>query len=296
MTDLSRMSVSSESGYPRRAWRNLLRMHGIRPKKKLSQHFLVDPIALGRVVNAAQLKGDETVLEVGAGFGSLTVRLAEVASQVIAVEVDGHLLPALHDMVGGMDAVQVVHGDILKLDLEELIGDHQYCVVANIPYHITSVLIRELLEASNPPYRLVLTVQEQVAERVTALPGRMSLLALSVQLYGQPRVMARIPAGSFYPAPRVDSSVLRVDLHEHPLVPADMIGVVFHLARAGFGQKRKQLRNALAKGLGVTKAAVGSWLETASISPQRRAQELAIEEWKRLARVFQAEIKAKKEG
>ncbi|MGD2252100.1 MAG: 16S rRNA (adenine(1518)-N(6)/adenine(1519)-N(6))-dimethyltransferase RsmA [Anaerolineales bacterium] len=295
MTDQSAMSGGSETGYPPRAWRNLLRKHGIRPKKKLSQHFLVDPIALGRVVNAAQLRGEDTVLEVGAGFGSLTVRLAEMANQVIAVEIDRHLLPALHDMVGGMEGVQVVHGDILQLDLGELVGDQRYCVVANIPYHITSVLIRRLLEATNPPYRLVLTIQKQVAERVTAVPGQMSLLALSVQLYGHPRVMARIPAGSFYPVPSVDSSVLRVDLHERPLVPADQIGDVFYLARAGFGQKRKQLCNALAKGLGVAKAAVESWLETAKISPQRRAQELTIEEWRRLARVFQAEIEAQKD-
>jgi 16S rRNA (adenine1518-N6/adenine1519-N6)-dimethyltransferase len=267
-------------------WQALLRRHDIRPSKSLGQHFMLADGAISKVVDAAELGGDETVLEIGAGIGALTVNLARAAKRVVAVEIDSRLLPALNEVVGKLPEVLIVHGDILKLDLEALVGVGPYCVVANIPYNITSMLIRRLLEAAKNPDRIVLTVQREVAERIVATPGQMSLLALSVALYGTPRIMARIQAGSFYPPPKVDSAVLRVDLHAQALMPVAMIPTFFRIARAGFQQKRKQLRNALSSGLQVPAQQVVFWLEEAGISPQSRAQELGLDDWARLVDVY----------
>jgi len=242
--------------------------------------------AISKVVEAAELGGDETVLEIGAGIGVLTHSLARAAKRVVAVEIDSRLLPALNEVVGTLPGVVVVHGDILQQDLESLVGEGPYCVVANIPYNITSILIRRLLEAARSPYRIVLTVQREVAERIVAPPGQMSLLALSVALYGTPRIMAHIQAGSFYPPPKVDSAVLRVDLHAQPLMPMATIPTFFRIARAGFQQKRKQLRNALSSGLQVPAQQVVIWLEEAGLPPQSRAQELSLDDWANLVDVY----------
>jgi 16S rRNA (adenine1518-N6/adenine1519-N6)-dimethyltransferase len=178
---------------------DLLRRYGLRPDKSLGQNFLIDEAALLHVVDAAGIEAEDEVLEIGPGLGGLTRYLAGRACQVVAVEIDGDLLPPLREVLASCPNVRLVHGDILALDPAELMISPGYLVVANIPYYITSALIRHLLEARTRPRRLVLTVQREVAERITAAPGDMSLLALSVQLYGQPRVVAHIPAGAFYP-------------------------------------------------------------------------------------------------
>jgi 16S rRNA (adenine1518-N6/adenine1519-N6)-dimethyltransferase len=263
----------------------LLRQYGIRPSKRLGQNFLVNPGALERVVDAAGLSGDETVLEIGAGLGALTVRLAREARNVVAVEYDGRLVPILEHALGDRENVDLVIGDILEFDLATLTGNQRYYVVANIPYNITSTLIRRLMETSSQPERVVLTVQREVAERVVAQPGGMNLLALSVQLYGEPEIVASIPAGAFYPVPKVDSAVLRIDIHREPRIEPNLISQVFKLAKAGFGQKRKKLRNALAGGLGVAPVHVEAWLREAQIPPSSRAQELSIEAWEMLSKV-----------
>lgn len=267
-------------------WQILLRRHGIRPSKRLGQHFMLAPEALSAVVDAANLSSDETVLEIGAGIGALTMCLEQASKRVVAVEIDSRLLPALNEVVGDLPGVQIVQADILDLDLEALMGEGPYTVVANIPYNITSLLIRRLLEAPTCPQRLVLTVQREVAERIVAAPGQMSLLALSVQLYGAACIMARISAASFFPQPKVDSAVLRVDLHAEPLLPMESIQVFFQLARAGFQQKRKQLHNALAAGLSIPGHQAASLLEMASIPPRARAQELALDDWARLVEAY----------
>ena len=242
--------------------------------------------ALSAVVDAANLRSDETVLEIGAGIGALTMCLAQAAKRVVAVEIDSRLLPALNEVVGDLPGVQIVQADILDLDLEALMGEGPYTVAANIPYNITSLLIRRLLEAPTCPQRLVLTVQREVAERIVAAPGQMSLLALSVQLYGAARIMALIPAASFFPQPKVDSAVLRVDLHAEPLLPMESIPVFFRLARAGFQQKRKQLHNALAAGLSIPGQQAATLLEMARIPPRARAQELGLDDWARLVEAY----------
>jgi len=249
----------------------LLRKYDLVPKKGLGQNFLMDNVALMRVVSAAEIPSDGSVLEIGPGLGSLTRFLARSAQRVVAVELDKNLIPVLQHVLADEKNVRIVQGDMLKLDPAELMQESGYLVVANIPYYITSALIRHLLEAKARPGRLVLTIQREVAERICAAPGDLSLLALSVQLYGQPRVVAHIPAGAFYPAPKVDSSVLRVDLFTQPAIPVDQVQTFFKLAHMGFGQKRKMLRNTLASGLGWPGERAAALLVSAGIDPQRRA-------------------------
>ncbi len=225
--------------------RRLLEEWDLRPSKGLGQNFLVDQTALERIVAAAELTPDDIVLEIGAGLGTLTERLAERAGSVVAVELDQRLMPVLQHVLAGLDNVTLVQGDILELDpaaLMERTGAQPsapYKVVANLPYYITSAALRHLLEARAKPKRMVLTVQREVAERIVASPGQMSLLAVSVQFYGRPELLFRIKPGSFYPSPNVTSAVLRIDLHAAPPVPAAETDAFFHTVRAGFSQRRK---------------------------------------------------------
>lgn len=263
----------------------LLRRFGVRPRKSLGQNFLVSGNDLRRIIEVADLTGRDTVLEIGAGLGALTERLVQHAARVVAVELDSRLLPILQTALEGVLGIDLVVGDILELPWDALDLKAPYIIVANIPYSITSALLRRVLEAPQPAERMVLTVQREVAERVNAKPGHMSLLALSVQIYGTPRIAGRIPARSFYPQPEVDSAILRIDMHGEPKVSSEMIEPIFRLARAGFGQRRKQLRNSIAAGLGVSTEVVETWLRRSGIEAKARAQELDIAAWGRLAAV-----------
>lgn len=266
----------------------LLRQHGLRPDKAMGQNFLVDEGHLARIVEAAGVSAGDEVLEVGAGLGSLTRHLAAVARRVVAVELDGKLLPLLRQTVAGQTNVQIVHGDILQLRLADFSLSAGFLVVANIPYYLTSNLIRHLLEHRPRPARLALTIQREVAERACAAPPDMSLLSLSVQLYGSPRIAHHIPAGAFYPAPKVDSALLVVDLFPEARLPAEKIDVFFRLAKAAFSQKRKTLANSLASLPGWTKEGAAARLEAAGIEPSRRPQTLSLEEWGSLLEVHSA--------
>ena len=267
----------------------LLRQFGLRPDKRLGQNFLVDESVIQKIVDIAEIAADDTVLEIGPGAGGRTACLAQVARQVVAVELDGRLMPVLEHALSPYSNVRLVQGDILALDPARLLDSPGYLVVANIPYYITSALIRHLLEARNQPGRLVLTVQREVAERICASPGDLSLLALSVQVYGQPQVHARIPAGAFFPAPKVDSAVVRVDLYPQPAIPAGLREAFFRLAKAGFSQKRKTLENALAASLARPKDQARALLLAAGIDPRRRAETVSLEEWGALARRYAEE-------
>jgi len=264
----------------------LLRAHNLTPRKGLGQNFLTDPAILDKVVAAAGVTADDSVLEIGPGLGSLTRHLSLSARQVTAVEIDGNLVPILQQVLVGMPNTRVIHGDILELDPVGLMGTEPYMVVANIPYYITSAILRHLLDSPNRPRRLTLTVQREVADRICAAPGDLSLLALSVQVYGHPRPVLKIPAGAFYPPPKVDSVTLRLDLFPEPLIPASQLDAFFRLAKAGFSQKRKTLRNALSAGLGWKPEQGGQLLMAAGINPQRRAETLSLEEWGRLTAGF----------
>jgi 16S rRNA (adenine1518-N6/adenine1519-N6)-dimethyltransferase len=264
----------------------LLRQYGLHPDKSLGQNFLLDESALQQVVKAAEITSQDVVLEIGPGLGSLTRHLALSANSVVAVELDHNLIPPLILVVSQYPNVQVVQGDILALDPVQLVSHQEYVVVANIPYYITSALVRHLLEARIPPKRLVLTIQREVARRICALPGEMSLLALSVQVYGYPEIIAHIPASAFYPSPNVDSSVLRIDLYASPLVPTPELDAFFQLIKAGFSQKRKTLRNALSGGLRLPPSSVEALLMASDIDPMRRAETLDISEWHHLTTRF----------
>jgi 16S rRNA (adenine1518-N6/adenine1519-N6)-dimethyltransferase len=271
----------------------LLHQYRLHPDKSLGQNFLVDETALQNVIQAASVTSQDDVLEIGPGLGSLTRYLAIYAHTVIAVEVDPALIPVLNQVVGQFSNVRVIQGDILALDPVQLVSQTEYLVVANIPYYITSALVRHLLEASLPPQRLVLTIQQEVARRICAEPGDMSLLALSVQVYGHPQIMAYIPAGAFYPPPNVDSSIIRIDRYPSPLIPSDELEAFFQLIKAGFSQKRKTLRNALAGGLHLSPPAVEAMLKSAFIDPMRRAETLSLSEWHYLTKVFSAQFSPK---
>jgi 16S rRNA (adenine1518-N6/adenine1519-N6)-dimethyltransferase len=264
----------------------LLRAHGLSPRKGLGQNFLVDDAALRQIVAAAEINPLDTVLEVGPGLGHLTRYLAACAGRVLAVELDAALLPALRAALAGSTNVSILQGDILKLDLTRLELPAGYLVVANIPYYITGELIPFLMEAPLKPARLVLTIQKEVADAICAGPGDLSIRALSVQVYGRPTIAARIPAGAFYPAPDVDSAVLRIDLYPQPLISPQRLVAFFQLIKAGFSQKRKTLRNSLAGGLGWKPQQAVALLQKAGIDPQRRAETLSLPEWERLVQEY----------
>ena len=264
--------------------RLLLRRFNLHPKKSLGQNFLADEAALARVTAAAELTLDDTVLEIGPGLGSLTRHLAEAARRVVAVELDAALLPALEDTLRPYDNVEIIHADILSVDLTRQVTPAPgYKVVANIPYYITSAVVRYLLEAPVRPARIVLTVQREVAERMAAQPDDMSLLAVSVQFYSRPRIVARLPAGAFYPRPAIDSAIVALEVLPSPAVTVDDVNHFFRVVKAGFSQKRKQLRNSLSGGLRLTNPQVDALLAQAGIAPQRRAETLTLPEWGALA-------------
>ena len=266
----------------------LLKKHNIKPRKSLGQNFLTEPSGLHKVMEAAKLAEGDHVLEIGAGVGSLTYLLAQRAASVCAVEVDRGLIAPLREALAGKDNVRIIEGDMLALNPGEIMPHVGYQVVANIPYYITSALIRHLLAAEQKPTRITLTIQKEVAERIVAQDGKMSLLALSVHIFGKPEMAARIPAGCFFPAPDVDSAVLTIDLYDTPLVRPQDLDLFFSLARAGFSQKRKNLRNSLSGGMGIKTEETERMLEKAKVDPQRRAETLSISEWNALVAAWPA--------
>jgi len=259
------------------------------PKKSLGQHFLKDRSVPPRIVEGAGVEAGDCVVEVGPGLGVLTEEIARRldpwrGGKLVAVELDGSLLPGLEERFGGSAHVSFVHADVLDVPPQELVGERAYKVVANLPYYITSAVLRHFLEAEMKPHSLTVMVQREVAERMVAKPPEMSLLAIAVQFYGKPKVLFRVPPGAFKPPPKVDSAVVRIDVYapgERPVAIGSEEGF-FRVVRAGFGQKRKQLGNTLATGLNIPKDSVASRLIEADIEPSRRAETLSLEEWGRI--------------
>ncbi len=261
-----------------------LRRLGLRARKGLGQHFLIDREVMQMVVAAAGLTPQDVVIEVGPGLGFMTAELARRAGRVVAVELDSRLADALKQCPA--NNITIINKDILHIEPATLVGAPGYKVVANLPYYITSAVLRHFLEASARPRLMVVMVQKEVAQAIVAKAGRMSLLSVSVQLYGQPEIVSYVPAHSFYPAPEVDSAILRITLHAQPVVAAENTGDFFRLVRAGFTASRKQLANSLAQGLEIAKGQVLPMLEEAGIAPQRRAETLMLEEWGLLWQVY----------
>ncbi len=269
--------------------KTLLEHHGITPRKSLGQNFLHDPNALEKIVASADLMPTDTVLEIGPGTGTLTQRLALAVRHVVAVEVDERLRPVLEDELAGYNNVYLVFQDILETDVLKLVGPQQFSVVANVPYYITSQIIRHLLDRHRRPRVMVLTVQLEVAERILAKPGDMSLLAVSVQYYGKPSIVTRLKPAAFWPRPDVDSAVIRIDPYDHPPLHVPDHDTFFRVVRAGFGQKRKQLKNSLSSNLAISSDSAAALLASAGIDPTRRAETLSMEEWAALARAYKGE-------
>jgi len=272
--------------------RGLINRFGLRAKKSLGQHFLIDRRVLGRIVSAAEVTAEDTVVEVGPGLGILTRELARRAKKVIAVEADSGLASAVREMFSQMANVSIVESDILQVDPVSLLAtagyegegaSGSYKVVANIPYYITSPILRHFLEASLKPSIMVIMLQKEVGEAIAAQPGRMSILAVSVQFYGKPVIVGRVPSRSFYPTPKVDSVILRIKLHEQPPIMVSQTTKFFAVVRAGFSAPRKQLRNSLAQGLGVSPQEAAAVLGRAMIDSRRRAETLSLDEWARLS-------------
>ena len=270
--------------------RKLLQRYNLHPKKSLGQNFLTDHQALLKVVRDADVGARDRVLEIGAGLGGLTRLLAVQAASVTAVEIDAKLFPALEAVTAPFENVNLIRGNILNIPPETLFKTDGYKVVANIPYYITSAVVRHLLEASVRPALIVLTMQREVAERIINRDEKMSLLSLSVQVYGNARIASQIPAACFYPRPKVDSSVLVIDVYDQPRVSQDGLVWLFKLAHAAFNQKRKMLRNSLQPILGGDSKKVSAVLESAGIDPQRRPEKLVLDEWIRLMEIVRDRI------
>ncbi len=289
--------------------RHLLRQYGLRPRKSLGQNFLVSPTAPARIAAQAEIGPKDTVLEIGAGLGTLTLALAAQAKRVIAVETDPHLVEVLHRELAPYPHVTIIHGDILTLRPADLLGvaphptlplwgeyHPHYLVVANLPYYITAAVMRHLLEAAIRPARMVVTVQREVAQRMVAAPGKMNLLAVSTQFYGRPRVCLQLKRGAFHPAPAVDSAVVRSDLYEHPPFPVRDVAHFFRVVRGGFAQRRKQLRNTLAAAFHLPPKDVAAALMAANVAPTRRAETLALPEWGAVAEAIYALLASSREA
>ncbi len=271
----------------KRRQRRTASIPGIRPKKHLSQNFLMDDEVLESIIAAADLQQKDQILEIGAGTGILTEALVPHVQKVVAVELDQSLLPGLRKLATAHPNLVILSGDILRLGSAELLqpfSGSAYKIVANVPYHITSAIIKKFLDSPAPPTSLTLLVQAEVAERICAAPGHMSLLSLSVQLFGEPAIVAKVPATAFWPAPDVDSAVLHIDTYRKPLFPADMCKQIFTLAKAGFANRRKTLANSLSGSLRISREIVEKALQMLKIDPRMRAQELSVQQWADLTR------------
>ena len=282
--------------------KGVLRRLGLRARKELGQHFLIDEDVLQLILSAAELTPTDAIMEIGPGLGIVTREIAKQAGRVIAVELDKKLATVLEHDLASLDNVTIINADILETEPSVLLqqqkaGFHpeidapiNYKVVANLPYYITSAVLRHFLQASVKPQIMVVMVQREIAEAIVSEPGQMSVLSVSVQIYGNPEIISQVPASCFYPAPKVDSAILRVRLYPQPAVAVTDEKSFFKLVRAGFTASRKQIGNSLAQGLELPKAKVLPLLEKTGIVPQRRAETLTLEEWARLWQVWAGEV------
>ncbi|MBI5071676.1 ribosomal RNA small subunit methyltransferase A [Candidatus Falkowbacteria bacterium] len=281
--------------------KSFCKKYGVRPSKEFGQNFLIDREVLETMVEAADLKRGDVILEIGPGFGVLTAELVKRVSRVIAVEADRKMANALREIMADFQNVEIIQDDVLKFSIFNFqfsnnfqnskfkIQNYSYKIVANLPYQITSAVFRKFLSEEPRPNEITVMVQKEVAERICAKPGEMSLLSLSVQFYGQPEIVAIVPRRVFWPEPEVDSAILKISnirgifaKNEKEISPEKF----FRLAKIGFSARRKQLQNNLAGGLRLSNKAVQDILIKIGLDPKVRAQDLAIEDWIRLINNF----------
>jgi 16S rRNA (adenine1518-N6/adenine1519-N6)-dimethyltransferase len=275
-------------------YRQLLRQFGVKPKKSLGQHFLIDETVLERIISAAELSPGDIVVEVGPGLGILTEGLAKQGVKVIAVELDSKLVALLKKRMASFPNVKIIHADILKITPRQILENELavsalfqgYKVIANLPYYITSPLLRHFFEDVLQPREMIVMVQKEVGEAMVAAPGNMSLLSVKTQFYSRPSIISYVTATSFYPPPKVDSVILRLDVYPQPPIDVPNAASFFDVVMHGFSAPRKQLRNSLAHSLDMPPGQVTLLLEKAGIEGKRRPETLNLEEWRELWKVF----------
>jgi len=264
--------------------KKLLKWHGVRPSKGLGQNFLIDKSALKKMVEAADLQLKDSVLEIGPGLGALTRELAKRVKEVTAVEKDKKMCEILKELLRGWNVgnVRIINGDVLKIPHTKYkIPDTKYKVIANLPYYITSPVIRKFLESDNPPKEMVLMIQKEVAQRIVARPPDMNLLAVSAQFYAKPEIISFVSKKSFWPQPKVDTAIIKIIPHKSARISINP-RLFFKIVKAGFSQPRKQILNNLSKGLKLNKDLARSWLLENNIQPDQRAETLRIKDWVKL--------------
>jgi 16S rRNA (adenine1518-N6/adenine1519-N6)-dimethyltransferase len=263
--------------------KDILKMFGARPNSDLGQNFLIEKKYLETILEAAEPLSDAKVLEVGPGMGVLTRELSRKAEEVIAVEVDPRMVEIVKMACLKCTNLTVKTQDIRKFDPSDL-GD--YKVVANLPYYLTSFILRKFLEEKNKPKEMVILIQKEVAQKVTAAPPKMSLLSISVQFYGSPKLIEIVPRDAFYPTPQVDSAILKISTYRTPIFPDVVPEKFFNLVRAGFSEKRKMLSNSLSSYSPYLKDELEKRIRAAGIDPDRRAETLTLEDWYRLYQTY----------
>jgi 16S rRNA (adenine1518-N6/adenine1519-N6)-dimethyltransferase len=265
---------------------DLLKKYNIEPRRSAGQNFLIDQDILKKIVETADLKQRDNVLEVGPGLGVLTEQLVKNAKKVVAVELDRSLFFILKKIFKAEKNLELLNEDILELDsarLANLFSREPYKIVANIPYNITASFLRKFLEIDYPPQEMILMVQKEVAQRICAQPGELSLLGVSVQFYSKPQIIHYVPKSCFFPKPEVDSAIIRVILKKQKLKP-DEVKQFFRLVKIGFSAKRKQLQNNLTNGLHCDRDAMKDLVKKLGLKETVRAQELSLEEWRSLVK------------
>lgn len=261
----------------------LLDMFGTKANTDLGQHFLIDQKYLGQILDAAEPLEGKTVLEVGPGMGVLTKPLARKAKSVTAIEIDPRMVEILKTLCIKCNNLTVKTMDIRHFDPTPL---GEYKLIANLPYYLTSNVLRKFLEEKNKPKEMVLLVQKEVAERICAMPGKMSLLSVSVQFYGNPKMISVVPRDAFYPTPQVSSAIVKISVYKSPIFSDVNADRFFSLVRQGFGEKRKQLANSLAGYAGDSKEEVTIKLKKAGIDSERRAETLSLADWRSIYKEY----------
>ncbi len=267
-------------------WQALLKKNRIRPTKSMGQNFLTDTSVVEDIVRHSDLHPDDLVIEIGPGLGILTRQLLASGAEVIGVELDRELADFLRTDLAGFDRFRLVEQDARYLVPEEITGGRSYKVAANLPYSVATVILRNLMESSHPPTRMTVMVQKEVAERMTAQPGDMSLLGLATALYANAEIVLVVPPGVFLPPPKVESAVVRMDVRTQLRGTPAQRDRMFELATMAFQRKRKTISNGLAQGLSRQKAEMDHLLASAGIDPMRRPQTLGVDEWLRIAEML----------
>jgi 16S rRNA (adenine1518-N6/adenine1519-N6)-dimethyltransferase len=267
-------------------FKEFLKGYNIWPKKGLGQNFLVDENAMNSIIEAADLKKTDNIIEVGPGTGLLTEHLFTKAKKVVSVEYDLEMVKILKKRFGSVGNLQIVYSDALKYRIEDAcFKDMGYKVVANIPYYITSPLIKHFLQSEFRPKSMVILVQKEVAEKICGITGK-SLITIETQLFGKPEIVSIVPADSFYPAPKVNSAILKIEAYDKPLIPAGEMDDFLRVVKFGFSQKRKKLNNTLGAGMHIKSAEMAEILRKMDINPDLRPEDLEISDWRRLAKAL----------